>query len=354
MKKYIILVLLAVIVGSMVIIPLIQTKEEEREEVLPAQFTFKDNLATKWNREVPLEIKINSDDIEKLELIYNDSIFQTWNSPKGKINFLLNCGYFGLGTRSLTLNTTLKNGEIITDNRLVRVLSDVKPSNWIAKIKTEFPHSSSSYTQGLEFNSGVLYEGTGQYGESMVAQTNLTSGEINPTKNIRLDENYFGEGITVMGDKLYQLTWKEQKCFVYDKNSMQLIKDIPYIGEGWGLCNDGKSLIMSDGTERITFRNPTNFSIERVIEVYDDQGPIQQINELEYIEGKIYANIYTTNKVVVIEPMNGKIIAIIDGSEIEKLGRGLGEVMNGIAFNNGKIYMTGKHWPKLFEVTIQK
>ena len=237
---------------------------------------------------------------------------------------------------------------------MVRVLSDVKPSNWIAKIKTEFPHSSSSYTQGLEFNSGVLYEGTGQYGESMVAQTNLTSGEINPTKNIRLDENYFGEGITVMGDKLYQLTWKEQKCFVYDKNSMQLIKDIPYIGEGWGLCNDGKSLIMSDGTERITFRNPTNFSIERVIEVYDDQGPIQQINELEYIEGKIYANIYTTNKVVVIEPMNGKIIAIIDGSEIEKLGRGLGEVMNGIAFNNGKIYMTGKHWPKLFEVTIQK
>jgi glutamine cyclotransferase len=135
---------------------------------------------------------------------------------------------------------------------------------------------------------------------------------------------------------------------------MQLIKDIPYTGEGWGLCNDGKSLIMSDGSERITFRDPETFSILRTIEVYDDQGPIQQINELEYIDGKIYANIYTTNRLIVIDPINGKNIAVIEGEAIEKAGRGLGEVMNGIASNNGKIYMTGKHWGKLFEVSISK
>jgi glutamine cyclotransferase len=135
---------------------------------------------------------------------------------------------------------------------------------------------------------------------------------------------------------------------------MQLLKEIPYNGEGWGLCNDGKSIIMSDGTERITFRNPTTFAIERTIEVYDNEGPIDSLNELEYINGKIYANIYTTNKIIIIEPLNGKILSIIDGSEIEAAGRGIGEVMNGIAENNGKIYMTGKNWEKLFEVKIDK
>ena len=111
---------------------------------------------------------------------------------------------------------------------------------------------------------------------------------------------------------------------------------------------------MSDGTERITFRNPTTFAIERTIEVYDNEGPIDSLNELEYINGKIYANIYTTNKIIVIEPLNGKILSIIDGSEIEAAGRGIGEVMNGIAVNKGKIYMTGKNWEKLFEVKIDK
>ena len=188
----------------------------------------------------------------------------------------------------------------------------------------------------------------------MIAQMDLNTGTIAANKNIKLDENYFGEGITIFGETLFQLTWKEQKCFLYNKQTMQLLKEIPYNGEGWGLCNDGKSIIMSDGTERITFRNPTTFAIERTIEVYDNEGPIDKINELEYINGKIYANIYTTNKIIVIEPLNGKILSIIDGSEIEAAGRGIGEVMNGIAVNKGKIYMTGKNWEKLFEVKIDK
>ena len=353
MKKYVILGILVLIIGAMVLVPIIQGNEED-EIITGAQFAFTDNLATTWNNEIPLEINVNSDDIKELELVYNDSIFKIWKNPKGKITLPFNAGYFGLGARSISLISKMKNGEILTDNRLVRVLSDIKPEMWFAKVVASYPHITTSYTQGLEFNNGVLYEGTGQYGESRIAQTNLTTGVIDPNKNIRLDENYFGEGITVFGENLYQLTWKEQKCFVYNKKTMQLIKDIPYTGEGWGLCNDGKSLIMSDGTERITFRNPTTFSIERTIEVYDDRGPIQQINELEFIDGKIYANIYTTNRIIVIEPTNGKILAVIDGTEIEKAGRGLGEVMNGIAYNNGKIYMTGKHWGKLFEVAISK
>ncbi len=353
MKKYVILGLLVLVIGSMVIVPMLQSDDTETE-IVAAQFDFKDNLATKWNREVPIGITVSTDGIKKLELVYNDSTLKVWDNPKGKLSFSLNAGYFGLGTRPISLISTMESGETFTDNRLVRVLSDVKPSIWFAKVVKEYPHLTTSYTQGLEFNDGILYEGTGQYGQSRIAQTNLATGTVNPDKNISLDENYFGEGITVFGDKVYQLTWKEQKCFVYNKNTMQLLKDIPYTGEGWGLCNDGKSLIMSDGSERITFRDPETFSILRTIEVYDDQGPIQQINELEYIDGKIYANIYTTNRLIVIDPINGKNIAVIEGEAIEKAGRGLGEVMNGIASNNGKIYMTGKHWGKLFEVSISK
>jgi glutamine cyclotransferase len=353
MKKYIILGLLILVIGSMIIVPMLQNKVDNTE-IIAAQFDFKDNLATKWNREVPIGITVSTNGIKKLDLVYNDNVIKTWKNPKGKLSFNLDAGYFGLGTRTISLISTMESGEILSDNRLVRVLSDVKPAIWFAKVKNTYPHLATSYTQGLEFNDGILYEGTGQYGQSRIAQTNLATGTVNPDKNISLDENYFGEGITVFGENLYQLTWKENKCFVYNKNTMQLIKDIPYTGEGWGLCNDGKSLIMSDGSERITFRDPANFSILRTIEVYDDQGPIQQINELEYIDGKIYANVYTTNRIIVIDPANGKVIAIIEGEQIEKAGRGLGEVMNGIAYNNGKIYMTGKHWDKLFEVSISK
>ena len=353
MKKYIIVGILILLIGSRVVVPMLQNNSDE-EEIVAAEFSFKNNLATRWNEIIPLEIAIKSSDIEKLELIYNDSVFKTWSSPKGKLIFSFNAGYYGLGARSISLVSTMKNGDILTDDRLVRVLSDIKPEILKAKVAATFPHLRSSYTQGLEFNNGVLYEGTGQYGQSMIAQMDLNTGTIAANKNIKLDENYFGEGITIFGETLFQLTWKEQKCFLYNKQTMQLLKEIPYNGEGWGLCNDGKSIIMSDGTERITFRNPTTFAIERTIEVYDNEGPIDKINELEYINGKIYANIYTTNKIIVIEPLNGKILSIIDGSEIEAAGRGIGEVMNGIAVNNGKIYMTGKNWEKLFEVKIDK
>ena len=353
MKKYIIVGILILLIGSLVVVPMLQNNSDE-EEIVAAEFSFKNNLATRWNETIPLEILVKSSDIEKLELIYNDSVFKAWSSPKGKLTFSFNAGYYGLGARSISLVSTMKNGDILTDDRLVRVLSDIKPEILKAKVAATFPHLRSSYTQGLEFNNGVLYEGTGQYGQSMIAQMDLNTGTIAANKNIKLDENYFGEGITVFGETLFQLTWKEQKCFLYNKQTMQLLKEIPYNGEGWGLCNDGKSIIMSDGTERITFRNPTTFAIERTIEVYDNEGPIDSLNELEYINGKIYANIYTTNKIIVIEPLNGKILSIIDGSEIEAAGRGIGEVMNGIAVNNGKIYMTGKNWEKLFEVKIDK
>lgn len=152
------------------------------------------------------------------------------------------------------------------------------------------------------------------------------------------------------------MTWQEQKCFVYNKSTLQIEKDMPYIGEGWGLCNDGTSLIMSNGSERITFRNPETFEIERTIEVYTNQGAVTNLNELEYIDGLIYANVWMTNKVAIIDPLNGKVLAEMDCTTLINEGKGNGDVLNGIAANpkNNKLYLTGKNWMKLFEVKIKK
>lgn len=356
MKKYVVIGLLVLVVLAMVIGPMLGkgSNNNGSEDTKPAEFTFESNLATRWDEVVPLKMVVNSEEVVKLELIYNDSVFQTWNNPGKNLEYAFNAGFYGLGTRPLVLLSTLKDGTTFMDDRMVRVLSDVKPDIWIAEIAEDHPHEATSFTQGLEFNDGVLFEGTGQKGASFVAHVNLASGSIE--KKMELAGNYFGEGITILGDKLYQITWQEQTCFIYNKKTLELIKDMPYTGEGWGLCNDGTDLIMSDGTERLTFRNAETFEIIKTVEVYDDKGPITKLNELEYIDGLIYANIWMTSSVAVIQPENGKVIAIIDGAELVKQGRNGGDVMNGIAYNqsNKKIYMTGKNWTKIFEVRLKK
>ncbi len=356
MKKGFIIALIAIIIGAFALGPLFLSSggSTETSETAPARFKFQDNLATSWDEVVPVEIEVNDEGIAKLELIYNDSVFQTWENPTKNIQYSFNAGYFGLGTRNLNLMVTRKDGSTYIDNRLVRVLSDVEPQIWVLKIDKSYPHNQANFTQGLEFNEGKLYEGTGQRGESMIAEIDLNSGKT--LRKMSLDGTYFGEGITVLKDKIYQLTWQEQKCFVYNKKNFELLKDFAYNGEGWGLCNDGTSLIMSDGTERITFRNPETFAIEKVLEVYNHQGPVTSLNELEYVDGKLFANVWMTNRIVVIEPENGKVIAEMDGIELMQQGRAGGDVMNGIAYNpsSKKLYLTGKNWSKLFEVSIQK
>ena len=355
MKKYIIIGLIVIVGGVFLLKPLFKDEviEDNPKEILPALFSFSDNLATVGDEKAPLEITINNDEIAKLELLYNDSILKTWKNPKGKLSFTLEAGVFGVGTRTLNLLSTMKDGSSFVDNRMVRVLSDIIPQKRIAKIVAEYPHEPTSFTQGLAFYNGKLYEGTGDpgdQGKTIVAEVDLTSGKI--VNSMGLQAGFFGEGITVMNDKLYQLTWKNQKCYVYDVNTLQLLSEFNYKGEGWGLTHDGTSLIMSDGTERITYRNPETFAIERTIEVYNNEGPINYLNELEFIDGKIYANVWTTASAISIDPITGKVLEQIDGSELFRVGRGMGEVLNGIAHNpaTGKTYMTGKNWIKLFEV----
>lgn len=358
MKKYLVFGLLFLAIAAFVIIPLVNKSSDNTEQTdadLPAVFTFKENLATKGDEVVPLKITLNSSEIKVVELIYNDSVFASWNDPKGAINYSLKAGFYGVGTRSLVLRSTLKDGTSFDDERMLRVLSEIVPEKWLVDVITSFPHNTASFTQGLEFNKGELFEGTGQRGESIIAKVNLKTGVID--QKMGLDATYFGEGITVFKDKIYQLTWQEQKCFVYTKNTFQIEKDIPYNGEGWGLCNNGTSLIMSNGSERIVFRNPTTFEIERSIEVYNNEGPVANLNELEYVDDLIYANVWMTNFIVVIDPNNGKVLAQIDASSLVASGKGsTGDVLNGIAYNpvTSKWYLTGKNWAKLFEIKFKK
>lgn len=352
MKKYLIIGLLLLAGVAMILQPLLSDNTEiPVESEIPASFTFKDNLASTWNKIIPIEIEIK-EGVETLELIFNDSTFQTWKQAKGKITYQFNASFYGLGTYELVLKSTMKNGETFLDNRFVRILSDVKPSIIKPQIIASFPHNPTSFTQGLEFHDGQLFESTGQKGASIVAQVDYKSGVIK--KQIGLDGNYFGEGITILNGKVYQLTWQEQKCFVYDSKTLTIEKDIAYTGEGWGICNNGKSLIMSDGTERITFRNPESFEIEKTIEIYDDKGPITKLNELEYVNGLIYANVWMTNSIVVIQPENGKVLSVVDCTELVNLGRGMGDVLNGIAHQakSNTFFLTGKNWLKLFEVKL--
>lgn len=356
MKKYIIIGLLLLAFGAYLILPLIKNSGASEDDYLvAATFNFKENLATTYGADVPIAFTVNSKEAKQIELIYNDSIFKTWENPTGKITFLLDADCYGVGTKSIVLRTTLKDGSSEDDIRNLRVLSDVSPKPLQANVIQSFPHDPLSYTQGLEFNNGQLFEGTGdpgQLGKSIVAQVDLSTGKIG--KKMGIDANYFGEGITLINNDLYQLTWQSGKCFVYDKNTMLLTREYAYTGEGWGLCNDGKQLIMSDGSERITFRDPKTFSVIRTIEVYDNVGPRMNINELEYIDGKIYANIWQTDVIIVIDPISGKVLEEIDASPLAIVGKMGGEVLNGIAYNpaNKKLYMTGKNWGKLLEVSI--
>ena len=354
MKKYIVIALIVIVGGTLLIMPLF--KEDPNNgtiATLPAVFSFTDNLATVGDEKVQVEILLN-EEATLIELLYNDSVLQTWENQKSNVSFEIEAGVYGVGTRSLNLRSVNLDGREFLDQRFIRVLSDIIPDKEMARIVEQFPHNTTSFTQGLEFYNGKLYEGTGDPGDlggTMVGEVDIATGEIG-TK-MQLQAGYFGEGITIMEGILYQLTWHNGKCYMYDtQDSLQLTGEFSYVGEGWGLCNDGESLIMSDGTERLTFRDPKDFTIQHSIDVYDNNGPISKLNELEYIDGKIYANVWTKNFIVVIDPLTGKVLKEIDATDLVLAGRGNGEVLNGIAYNpeTGKVYMTGKNWNKLFEV----
>ena len=217
-----------------------------------------------------------------------------------------------------------------------------------------FPHDPAAFTEGLVFDSGFLYEGTGLYGQSTLRKTQLETGQV--LQRYDLSADVFGEGITIFGDRIIQLTWKSQLGYVYDKQTFRLLREFTYPTEGWGITHNGKNLIMSDGTATLYFLNPDTFERTRQIEVHSDAGPVTQLNELEYIQGEIYANVWQTDRIARIAPDTGQVLGWIDLSGLLSAQdrRTPVDVLNGIAYDaeHNRLFVTGKLWPKLFEIKL--
>ena len=222
------------------------------------------------------------------------------------------------------------------------------------KVIHAYPHDPLAFTQGLEYHGGVLYEGTGLEGSSMLRKLDLETGKL--VKSTPLEEQYFGEGITVLNNRIFELTWQTHKGFVYDQASFQQIDTFNYPGEGWGLTNDGKQIYMGDGTSEIRCWDPATLKETRRIKVHDGDKPVNMLNELEYVKGEIYANVWQTDRIARISPQDGRVLGWIDLSGLlteDERSHGA-DVLNGIAYDpqSDRLFVTGKLWPKLFEIKL--
>ena len=217
------------------------------------------------------------------------------------------------------------------------------------------PHDPEAYTQGLVFRDGFLFESTGRYGTSSLRKTDLETGEI--LRITHLGDEYFGEGLALVESELYQLTWKSGLAFVYDSDSLTLKRTLEYQGEGWGLCFDGESLFMSNGTDRIQLRDPVTFATTGELRVTENGFPVWRLNELECVGEDIFANVYQTTRILRIEKATGRVVSEIDGFPLSAAARRVPDpeaVLNGIAHDpeTGSLFLTGKLWQSLFEVRV--
>lgn len=242
----------------------------------------------------------------------------------------------------------------VTNLRVPKVMS--------FQIVKEYPHDVTAFTEGLEYIDGHMYESVGHYGKSDIRKTELETGKI--VQQQKMDAKYFGEGMTVLNDKIYQLTYQERTGFVYDKESFKLLKTFSYnTKEGWGMTNDGTHLIYGDGETSLIFLDPATLKEVKRMTVTDQYGSVAYVNELEYINGFIYANQWRTNLILKIDPANGEVIARADLTDLRRVAgipepvlndESAPEVLNGIAYDKtgNRIFITGKNWPKIFEIKL--
>jgi glutaminyl-peptide cyclotransferase len=220
-------------------------------------------------------------------------------------------------------------------------------------IVNTYPHDRDAFTQGLVFEDGFLYEGTGLYGYSTLRRVDLETGAVLQVREL---PQFFGEGITIYGDRIIQLTWQSNIGFVWNKNTFELLREFSYPTEGWGITHDGERLIMSDGTSKLYFLDPQSFEEVGRLDVFDNDGPVTRLNELEYIKGEIYANVWQTDRIARIAPETGQVVGWVDleGLLTEEDRLEHIDVLNGIAYDseNDRLFVTGKLWPKLFEIEL--
>jgi glutamine cyclotransferase len=227
-------------------------------------------------------------------------------------------------------------------------------THYAYEVVNAYPHDDRAFTEGLAYENGILYEGTGLRGRSSLREVELQTGVV--LDSVQLDRDLFGEGITIVGDRILQLTWQSGLGFVYDKSDLQLVSQFAYDTEGWGLAYDGQRLIMSDGTDTLYFLNPETFAVEGSVAVSEGGTPVTELNELEFIDGLVYANVWKTNSIAIIDPGTGRVTGWLDLTGLlatRSTARGA-DVLNGIAYDaaGNRLFVTGKLWPWLFEIKL--
>lgn len=261
---------------------------------------------------------------------------------------------FEFGNKAISAKVYM-GGQQQTVNSTI-VLLPPTPTFYGFKVVNEFPHEPTAFTQGLEYKDGYLYESTGQYDRSTLRRTDLETGRI--LNSVNLPGQYFGEGLTIVDNRIIQLTWQEGVGFVYDVNTLAKVSEFHYgtNREGWGICYDGERLISTDGTNKLYFINKDTFQDEGTIAVFNHQGPVRNLNELEFIDGLVYANVYQEDIIVIIDPANGAVVGEINliGLYPEMSEKSYDHELNGIAYDgeNKRLLVTGKNWPKLFEIEL--
>ncbi|MDC1105672.1 glutaminyl-peptide cyclotransferase [Prolixibacteraceae bacterium] len=310
-------------------------------------------------KDVSVSIKIlpKGGQIEKASLYVNNVKVKELESFE--CNETLSKDLFRLGKNSVRVEAQKDNGKTgITRKDLVLFASNA-PESLNYRVVKSYDHSPEHFTEGLEFNDGLLYESTGEHGTSFIYKTKYHNGEI--VSITPLDKTFFGEGLTLLNGNVFQLTYKKQKAFVYDNKTMKQVGSFSYSNkEGWGLTNNGKELIMSDGSSTIYFLDPTNFQETRRIHVFSNQREFIHLNELEFVNDYIYANVWTTEDIVKIDSRTGEVVAIISLTGLSRSAQMESkktiDVMNGIAYNpsDNYLYVTGKYWPKLYKIELLK
>ncbi|UKN00491.1 glutaminyl-peptide cyclotransferase [Paracrocinitomix mangrovi] len=299
--------------------------------------------------EISVQVDVNHPDlIDELELWVADTLYQSLDLTSTIVRIPTNNAR--VGDTKIFLKYKDGKGDEHRDNRNVTLFSDIVPSVCDVAIVNTYPHLVGSYTQGLEFYKGKLYESTGRRGLSVVANVDLKTGKHN--QFVDLPKNIFGEGITIMNDTIYNISYTAQSCRLFDMN-FNLLTEFTYEGEGWGLCNDGQYIIMSNGSSDLVWRDPRTFREVKRLQVFDNQSNVPQLNELELIDGDIYANIYTDSKIAQIDTASGKVKRYLNCASLVNAQQGYVDYLNGIAYNDGKMYVTGKLWPAMYEIKCE-
>ena len=367
-------IVLAIVLVIAFVLPYIGNNQTDNEN--PIDFGFNSSstyLAVQKGTPFVFEANVGQN-IDRIELSLNGNLVKSWNS-EGEITWTdakvltlkIETESYKMGTYSIELRGFSSEDLVSNDERFLFVNAKNALQEQEFELLDTHPHNPDNFTQGYEFFNDKLFESTGnprQMNTTMVAEIERTTG-----RSIREVKQYnpiFGEGITILDSKIYQISWQDEKCFVYDLVGFTVIDTLNYQGEGWGLCNDGKNLIMSDGTNQLTFRDPNNFEVLKTIEVHSDRGPVTNLNELDYVNGKVFANIWMSeqrfqhdtrmnlSKIVVIDPKTGAVERYIDLQEILRKAS-VTNVPNGIAYrkSTNSFWLTGKYWDQVYEIALK-